>query len=172
VLKVIGAAMVVLAGGIAGMQLAKYYARRPRELKSMMGALLLLKTEIGYAATPLPEALTVIAKRADPAVSHFFHTAAAYLHNVPGATAVDAWSRALAEAGRTMALREEDVETLQDLGASLGGSCREEQVRHIALAIERLKASAASAETDAGRYVRLYNFLGFGAGLTVVILLC
>lgn len=171
-LKAIGAVMVILASSVAGMQLGGVYARRPRELRSMMGALLMLKTEIGYAATPLPEALTAIAKRADPAVSPFFGAAAHYLDNVHGATASEAWSRALAEAGCTMALREEDVETLRDLGASLGGSCREDQMRHISLAMERLKAAAVSAEIDAGRYVRLYNFLGFGAGVGLVILLC
>lgn len=170
-LKTIGAALVVLTGSIAGMQLAGFYARRPRELKSMMAALLLLKTEIDYAATPLPEALNEVARRADPAVSPLFNAAASYLNKVHGSTAAEAWSKALAEAGCTLALREEDVETLRDLGAALGNSCREDQKQHISLTIERLRTASASAETDAARYVRLYNFLGFGAGLGLVILL-
>lgn len=169
-LKMIGAAMVLLAGTAAGMQLAGVYARRPRELKSMMAAMLLLKSEIDYAAAPLSEALTEVSRKADPAVSPLFSAAALYLNSLHGATAGEAWSRALAEAGRALALREEDLETLRDLGAALGNSCREDQVQHISLAVERLKAAAVSAEADACRYVRLYNFLGFGAGAVLAIL--
>ncbi|MEW6447038.1 MAG: stage III sporulation protein SpoIIIAB [Bacillota bacterium] len=167
----IGALIVVFAGTVTGMQLGGFYARRPRELKSLTAALLLLKTEISYAATPLPEALTEVARRADPAVSPFFNAAAFHLKNFQGTTAARAWSEALAETGHTLALREEDAEVLRALGTALGNSCREEQAQHISLAIERIKAAATSAEADAVRYERLYKFLGFGTGAALAILL-
>ena len=171
-LKALGAGMVVLAGSLAGFQIGDLYKRRPRELKALAGALLLLQTEISYAAVPLGEALITVARRAGAEVAPFFRAAAAHLDAGAGLTAAEAWERAVDGVAPAMALREEDFGTLRDLGAALGSSDREDQVRHIALALERLKAAVASAEEDARRYVRLYHFLGFGAGLGLAIILC
>ncbi|MEW6193326.1 MAG: stage III sporulation protein SpoIIIAB [Bacillota bacterium] len=170
-LKTLGAGMVILAGSLAGFRVGELYARRPRELKALVGALQLLQTQIGYAATPLREALLAVAEQASSRVMPFFRSAARHLDVQGGYTAAEAWEKAIQDVAAGMALREEDFGVLRDLGAALGSSDREDQVRHIGLALERLKAAAASADEDARRYVRLYNFLGFGAGLGLAILL-
>ncbi|MEW6172688.1 MAG: stage III sporulation protein AB [Bacillota bacterium] len=171
-LKAIGAAMVVVAGSLCGNAVGGLYSRRPRELKAMMGALLLLKTEISCIASPLGEAFMAVAKRADPRVAPFFDRAGAYLNTASGFTAAEAWDKAVMEVYSSSALREEDLDILRDLSAALGNSDRENQAQHISLALDRLKAAAVLAEEDACRYVRLYKFLGFGAGLSLVVLLC
>lgn len=170
-LKLLGAGMVVLAGGLAGMQAGRSYARRPVEIRALMGALLLLQTEIGYALAPLGEALERVAARADPAVAPLFARAAAFLRENPGATGAEALAAAVGAASPKLSLREEDFAALRDLGAALGNSDREDQVRHLSLALERLRVAGAAAEADARRYVRLWNTLGFCGGLGLAILL-
>lgn len=146
------------------------YTRRPREIRALMGALLLLQAEIGYAVAPLGEALWRVAARADPAVAPLFRRAAAYLAENPGCTAAEALQEAVAAASPVLALRQEDLDALRDLGAALGNSDRDDQVGHISLALERLRATATAAEADACRYARLYKTLGFCAGLGLAIL--
>lgn len=170
-LKALGAGMVILAGSLAGFQAGELYARRPRELKALVGALQLLQTQIGYAATPLQEALFAVAEQASPEAKPFFRSAACHLDVRSGCTAAEAWEKAIQDVAAGTALREEDFGVLRNLGVALGSSDREDQVRHIGLALERLKAAAALADEDARQYVRLYNFLGFGAGLGLAILL-
>ncbi|MEW6182948.1 MAG: stage III sporulation protein AB [Bacillota bacterium] len=171
-LKTLGAVMVLASGSLCGNAVGGLYSRRPRELKAMMGALLLLKTEIGCIAAPLGEAFAAVARRADQRVAPFFDRAGAHINSTGGLTAAEAWERAVIEASPSSALREEDLDILRDLSAALGNSDRENQAQHVSLAIERLKAAAVLAEEDAGRYVRLYKFLGFGTGLSLVVLLC
>lgn len=169
-LKIVGAAMLILAGSFSGAEIGRLYAARPIELKALMGALLLLQSEISYAARPLGEALSAVAERADPKVAPFFRFAAQYLCSALGSTAAEAWDKAISEISSRSSLREEDLDILRDLSAALGNSDREDQTKHISLALERLRASAVMAEEDARRYVRLYRFLGFGAGLSLVVL--
>ncbi|RJX18885.1 MAG: stage III sporulation protein AB [Ammonifex sp.] len=170
-LKTVGAAAVLFAGGATGAEIGRLYSRRPREIKALMGALLLLQTQISYVAAPLGEALSVVALRADPKVEAFFSHAAGYLNASCGLTAAEAWDKAVAEVFPDSSLREEDLDVLRDLSAALGNSDREDQALHISLALERLKALAVAAEEDARRFVRLYRFLGFGAGLCLIVLL-
>uniref|UniRef100_A0A7C1IZH4 Stage III sporulation protein AB n=1 Tax=Ammonifex degensii TaxID=42838 RepID=A0A7C1IZH4_9THEO len=155
-LKLVGAGMVVVAGSLAGMQVGKNFARRPVEIRALMGALLLLQTEVVYALAPLGEALVRVAERADPAVAPLFREAAACLRGEPGCTGAQALEAAVAASAPRLSLREEDFAVLQDLGAALGASDREDQTRHFNLALERLRAAVATAETEARRYARLY----------------
>jgi stage III sporulation protein AB len=170
-LKIVGAAVVLFAGGATGAELGRLYSRRPREVKALMGALLLLRTQISYVAAPLGEALSVVALRADPRVAAFFGRAAGHLEGSGGLTAAEAWDKALGELTPDSSLREEDLDVLRDLSTALGNSDREDQALHISLALERLSTLAAKAEEDARRFVRLYRFLGFGAGLCLIFLL-
>ncbi|MHB8157607.1 MAG: stage III sporulation protein AB, partial [Desulfocucumaceae bacterium] len=67
--KLIGAAILVAAGGTAGMLVAREYVRRPKELKAVLSSIKMLETEIIYTATPLAEALESVAAVSDSRVS-------------------------------------------------------------------------------------------------------
>lgn len=171
-LKFLGALLVVGTGGAAGLLVAQNYARRPEELRALQGALALLGTEISYAATPLPEALAQVAGRADPRVAGFFCEAASLLKSGNGETVEEVWTRALERWRPASALRHEDLAALAGLGAALGVSDREDQLRHLALAGERLRIQGLRAEEEAHKNVRLWRYLGFFAGAAIVLLLC
>lgn len=166
--KAVGAGLVILAGAGAGWQLAVPLSRRPEELRQLQAALSLLETEIDYGAVPLPVALHR-AREAGGAARRLFARALAELEG--GATPDQALGRALAGFWPQSALQAADAEALSSLAAVLGASDRQDQVRHLRLCRERLRAAEAGAEADRRKYERLYRQLGLLAGVAVAILL-
>lgn len=170
-IKLVGAAMVVASGTLGGMAVAGRYSRRPRELKSLGAALQMLETEIAYGANHMKEALEQVAARCDKAVSPLFRMAAAELSTASGISAASAWGNSLEVYYRTSALKPQDLIILRSLGSSLGISDRADQIKHLTLAMEQIKSENVKAEDEAARNVKLWNYLGFMGGLTVVLIL-
>jgi len=170
-LKMVGATLVVLAGGLSGLVVAGNYSRRPRELRSLRSALQMLETEIAYGATYLPEALGQVSRRCDKTTAVLFSEAAEELSSMSGVTASEAWEKALGKYYPATALNSHDLSILHNLGASLGISDREDQVKHLRLAMEQIDAETACAEDEAARNAKLWSYLGFLGGLLIVLLL-
>lgn len=151
--------------------MAGNYARRPGELRDFQTALQLLETEVIYAATPLPVALRKISGFGCGKAAAMFSRAGRKMESGLVETAGEAWISALGETFEETALRFEDREVLEALAPSLGASDRQEQLKHLALARERLGRQEAAARDDAGRYGRLWNYAGVLAGLALVLIL-
>ncbi|MGO0123008.1 hypothetical protein [Desulfothermobacter acidiphilus] len=167
----LGAALLLLAGGMAGHGLSRDYSCRPRELRALVSGLQLLRTEINYAV-PLPEALLRVGRNLGGEVGELFDQLAARLKCGGAAQGMESlWAGAVEQWRCRLALKEEDWEVLGLLAGILGGTLREEQERHLALAQERLELALGLAEEEARRYIRLYRFLGWGAGLGLAVLL-
>ncbi|MDD3653713.1 MAG: stage III sporulation protein SpoIIIAB [Desulfotomaculaceae bacterium] len=170
-LKMIGAMLVVTASGFCGLSVAGNYQRRPRELRSLRAALQMLETEISYGATFLPEALRQVAGRCDQATAVLFSEAAAELSRMSGVTAAEAWDKALRKYYPRTALKPGDLAVLQNFGASLGISDRQDQIKHLHLAMEQIDNEAVIADDESARNVKLWRYLGFIGGLLVVLLI-
>lgn len=168
-LKFLGAAMVVAASGLSGLAVAGSYARRPRELRALRSALQMLETEITYGATRLPEAFEIVANRCDQMVGPLFKQAGRELAAMSGASADEAWEKALAVYYPVSALKPQDHAILVSLGRSLGRSDCADQVKHLRLTMEQVAQEAANAEEEASRNVKMWSYLGFLGGLVFVL---
>ena len=169
--KVVGGLLILGATSYAGWQVGGNYARRPAELRDLQTALAVLQTEVEYGATPLPEALRSAAAAAGPAVAPLFARTAERLAAGGGITPGDAM-RSILDAGLEGAvLRPEDLEVMRALAGVLGASGREDQVRHLALARERLVALAARAAEERSRYEKLARYVGVLSGTALVLIL-
>lgn len=170
-LKLMGSLLVLLAGGLAGVTVARNYSRRPQELRSLQSALQMLETEITYTATPLPEALGHVAARAGESVAPLFTRTREELLSMSGCTAREAWEAALKEFYPATALTPADLAILRQLGNALGISDRQDQSKHLRLAMEQMRVEIVRAEEESQRYVKLWNYLGLLAGLAIVLML-
>lgn len=169
-MKIIGAVVVIIAGGMSGLTVARRYSSRPQELRSIQSALQMLETEIAYAATPLPDALEQIARRCDRSVLLLFERTCEALRSMDGCTAGEAWEKALTEFYRQSSLTGSDLAVLSSFGRSLGISDREDQVKHLHLVMEQMKLQIESAVREAEVNVKIWNYLGFLGGLLVVLI--
>ena len=131
----------------------------------------MLETEISYALTPLPEALLGISEKIEGAVGQFFLITSQLLGQEQGMTAGEAWKEALKSLKGSTALTEGDIDVLSSLGANLGSSHREEQLKHLRLTQEHLKHQELCAEKDREKGERIWRTAGFFGGLVIVIIL-
>ena len=170
-LKLLGAIILVASGGAAGMLVARQYARRPSELKSLLSSIQMLETEMIYAATPLAEALERVAKGSDRTVAGFFQKASQEMQTMTGCTAREAWGKALEWFYTVNSLRQREMQILSNLGRALGISDREDQAKHLKLACEQFKREIIRAEDEAAKNTRMWNYLGFCGSMVLAIIL-
>ncbi|MGZ4162463.1 MAG: stage III sporulation protein SpoIIIAB [Tumebacillaceae bacterium] len=170
-IKLIGSALVLAVGTRFGFYMAARYADRPKQLRHFVNALQILETEILYGATPLPDACSRIGTRLALPVGPFFVTLGDKLRDGRGITADVAWREALTEHREQMVLKEPDRDVLLAFGRTLGVSDREDQIKHIHLAIAHLSTEEANARDEQSRNEKMWKYLGALLGLTVVILL-
>lgn len=174
-LKFAGILLILFAGTMIGYLQAARFAARPRQIRHALHALQRLETEISYGQTPLAEALSKIAEMVPAPLSRIFAEIARALHPDAvgaGETVRDCWERSVNAGWPATAMKEAEKEALLRLGGTLGASGREDQLKHIRLAMLQLQAEETSAREEQQRYEKLSRSLGMlGAALVVILLL-
>ncbi|MCC3373383.1 stage III sporulation protein SpoIIIAB [Cohnella sp. REN36] len=169
-LKLIGAALVLFAGTMIGFVQAARFAERPRQIRQLLHALQRMETEIGYGQTPLPEALARIAQVLPPPLAGLFAGTAASLRS-GGETVQACWEKTFRAGWSATAMRAAERDAMLRLGGTLGASGREDQLKHLRLAMHQLQAEESAAREDQQRYEKLSRSLGVLAAALVVILM-
>ncbi|UFJ60334.1 stage III sporulation protein SpoIIIAB [Brevibacillus sedimenti] len=169
--KLIGAVLILFSASMIGWQIGRNYAFRPVQLRALLVALQMLETEIVYGLTPLHRAFVKIGHRVPDEVGRLFLTAAELLITERAQTAEDALRQAIDAHWPQTALRRQERDVLSSLGQVLGSSDREDQQKHLRLAVTHLRGLEEEARVEQGRYEKMYKSLGFLCGLLVVILM-
>ncbi len=169
-LKAGGFALVATAGYMVGQTVASSYARRPDDLKQCQAALGLLSSEVEYATTHLGVALQRVGRSLGGQVGDAFCRAAAALAGPANGT-VEAWEEGLGWLQTTTALSRADIEILRTLGLRLGATDRADQLRHLAVAVERLKVQEELARQARDRNETVWRYLGALGGLALGLIL-
>lgn len=169
-MKLLGAALVMVASTGLGLQIAKDYRERPRQLRALMNSLRLLQAEIEYSVTPLPLALSHVAKRSQSSVAPVFETAAERLE-AGNASVLVAFQDGMTVNRPKAAFKPEDYEVIDEFVKTLGTSDRVHQSRQLQVTLTRLEGLEREAREAQRKNERLWQYLGILSGLLVVILL-
>ncbi|RED61662.1 stage III sporulation protein SpoIIIAB [Cohnella lupini] len=173
-LKFAGILLILFAGTMIGFLQAARFAARPRQIREMLHALQRLETEISYGQTHLPEALSRISGMVTQPLSNLFASIASSLSRDSagyGETVRECWEAAVISHWPGTAMKKPEREAVLRLGSTLGGSGREDQLKHIRLTSIQLQAEEASARDDQHRYEKLSRSLGMlGAALVVILM--
>lgn len=170
-IKVMGAAIVIAAGTSWGFYKAKRYIERPRELQALMAGLQILETEILYAATPLPQALSRIGKQLPGRVGPFFLRWAESLSTGSGRSPVQILEEDWERITEGMHLMSSDREPLIQWSMTLGQSDRTDQSKHIRVVYAALSAQEGQAREEMSKMAKLWRYTGVLAASAVVLLL-
>jgi stage III sporulation protein AB len=170
VVKLIGAALVIAACTGIGFRIAADYRQRPRQLRALMHAIRVLRTEIEYTVTPLPLAFDRVAERSERPIAQLFATAAEVLR-MGGLSADEAFHRGIEELRAASALKQPELHVMETFGKTLGTSDRLHQSQHIEAALVHLASIEREAREAQRRNERLWQYLGSLTGLLLVILL-
>lgn len=170
-MKLTGALLIMFASTMLGFLQAAQYAKRPRQIRVLIQALQSLETEISYGLTPLPNALEKIGRNLEAPLSELFTGAALQLCSRSGMSTREIWEGRIQALWPATSLGADERAAMLRLGEHLGLSDREDQIKHIRLAMEQLKAEETKARNDQLRYEKMWRSLGVLGGLLVVILL-
>jgi stage III sporulation protein AB len=170
-LKLLGACLILFASTMSGLKWAARFVNRPRQIRLFRTALQRLESEISYGATPLPLALSHIAKQTPSPIGLCFGEVARRLSEHQQLPLIDCWRQGLNAHWDKTALQETEKEIIMQFGYTLGSSDREDQVKHIRLVLANLAAEEENAAIEQRKYEKLCKSFGVLAGALVVILM-
>ena len=131
----------------------------------------MLRGEIKYTKTPLPEAFASIAVRIKEPFGSFLEQTAEQMGSMEGQSFGELWQKQIKQWLSDTHLKKGDKEQLGGLGEVLGYLDLEMQLSSIDLYLEQLELSIREAQDAAQTKQKLYQSLGVAGGIFLVILL-
>ncbi|MBP2240834.1 stage III sporulation protein AB [Cytobacillus eiseniae] len=169
-MKIIGAAFIIISTTWAGYEASRHLNDRPRQLRQLKSALQSLEAEIMYGHTPLHEAARRLSEQLSKPLSAFFDTFAKKL-TFSETTVKDAWEQSLKEIWKQTALKQGEFEIMKQFGETLGRHDRLSQQKQIMLTLAHLEREEMDAYDKQAKYEKMVKSLGFLSGLLLIILL-
>lgn len=169
-MKLVGMVFIVAAAGSAGFRIAASLRRRCSLLRLLLTALRILKNEISFCATPLPQAFALMAVSVQGAPERVFSAVAKQMDQRRWLTPQGAMEQALAEESE-LGQDEQIHDALMKLAAGLGKYDRDSQLQTMEVVAADLEALLQAAQHECSMHSRTYRTLGICAGLAAAILL-
>ncbi len=165
-IRFIGAALILVSTSVWGFLNSMIPYKRYKNLIKIIAALNAMKNEIRFSSDYIDNVLIKVSLITD--FDMIFKTAA----NIDKALPISArWKKALQEDASSLHLSKEDYEVLAMLGAELGMTDREGQLKNIENTISMLEVLQNSAKEDYENMSKLKKGLGVSVGLFAVIIL-
>lgn len=170
--KIIGAFLVIVSSGGMGLYFSLLLKERIKDLKELNKMVIMLRGEIRYASTPLPEAIENILLRTEGELKKFLGKVLEELKKLEGRPFGDIWSTCVNAELLDTSLNKKDKLLLARLGESLGYLDKEMQLNTIDLYVTQVQGELDDAVDSVKEKVRLYNMLGvmFGIFITIVLI--
>ncbi len=170
-LKIAGAIMIFIACVGIGYGKGREYKQRIRQLLLEKRMVCMLRGEIQYAFTPLPDAFLQIAGRMDNLYGVFLKEVSVELKKQDARTLGQVWEEKAKEILKESALTKEDIKQLQALGGQLGYLDTQMQLSTIEMHLEQLENKIMSLEQEQGKRSRVCRCLGVFAGVMLNLIL-
>ena len=170
-LKLAGAILILVSATGIGASYSVDLKKRCRELRILKQMLYMLRGEIKYTKTPLPEAFPRMALRLPEPFSSFLERTAEEMAHLDGRPFAELWQDQIRRQLSGTHLKREDKEQLCTLGEVLGYLDLEMQLSAIELYLEQLELGIRNAQETMAAKQKLYQSLGVAGGAFLVILL-
>jgi stage III sporulation protein AB len=171
VTKIIGCILVIVSSTGMGFYFSSEMKNRIDDLKELKKLIGLLRGDIRYASTPLPEAIDAISRRHNGRFSTFFHHVSVKLHELSGLTFPEIWKEAATLKLVETSLSKKDKLQLMQFGESLGYLDKDMQMNTLELYISQLEDEIAELAKSVKEKSYLYNSLGIMAGIFITIIM-
>ena len=171
ILKIIGCILVIASSTGIGFYYSTEMKNRIEDLKELRKLIGLLKGDIRYANTPLPEAISVLARRYKGSFHSFFQHASTKLQELSGQTFSQIWKTAVEQELINTSLSKKDKAQLISFGDNLGYLDKDMQMNTFELYLSGLEDELAELSKTVKERAYLYNSLGIMAGVFISIIM-
>ena len=170
-MKIVGGILMLCLFSSMGMYASGQLDRRIRQLKSLEKAILSMKRELDYRASPLAETFLYTACRTEYPWNLFFEEAGKGLmeRNDHFGGPDEVFSREAAKV-RPFHPWDRDLEVLTGLGKHLGDMDKKMQLMHLSIAEEEICGLLQEAKEEKRIKGKLYQTLGICMGILSVIM--
>lgn len=170
VVKMLGMALVLGSTALAGVYFGSLESFRAADLLELKKALSILRSEIEFARTGLPEALASIGRRTSRPVGAMFTRLEELVCAERGAELAELWERSVAECVGKTYLSAEDREQLLSFGKTLGYLDAGMQLMNITLLTDYISGKVAALNENRYKSRRMYQGLGVLVGLLIIVI--
>lgn len=171
VMKVIGCIMVIGSCAAMGFYFSSEMKERINDLKELRKLIGLLRGDIRYAATPLPEAVAALNRRHNGSFHKFLDYVSTKLNELSGQTFASIWRSGVDKMLADTSLNRKDKLMLAQLGENLGYLDKDMQVNTLDLYLTQLEDEIADLSKSVKEKSYLYNTLGIMAGIFITIIM-
>ena len=171
VMKILGCILVIASSACVGFYFSGEMRSRIEDLKELRKLIGLLRGDIRYANSPLPEAINSITRRHNGRFNLFFRYISAKLNELSGVTFSLIWKEAAEHQLINTALNKKDKLNLIQFGENLGYLDKDMQMNTIDLFISQLEDEITELSKTAKEKAYLYNTLGIMAGVFITIIM-
>ncbi|HAE91432.1 stage III sporulation protein AB [Tissierella praeacuta] len=170
-LKLISTLFIFLTSSTIGYLYGKTFSSRFENLIYLEQCIKILETEIVYAATPLPEALSNVFNKGKKKVSYIFDEIKENLFLNKEGGVYNSFLSVESKLYEELYLQKEDVEVFLSLGRVLGTSDRKDQQKNFTLILNQIDTQILEAKIERNKNEKLYRSLGIITGVGIIILL-
>ncbi len=164
---------MILIGGAAasvGFGAALRIRKTTTQLRQLSSAFEVMRCELQYAMTPLPQLCQVVCKTSKGAIQTLFDHLGQILSEDAACDTSRAMARAI-EQSKSLCLPDEIVFALLELGQTLGQFDLDGQVSMLEMSQKRVKICLERYEQDQSQRCRSYQTLGLCTGAALIILM-
>lgn len=169
-LRLIGAVLVIGATGAMGLSGVRRLRARVAAIGSLVVSLELMESEICSRLAPMRQVLEQLSDEAPDPARKLFRNAAAGMERLGKFAFSQIWREAV-KSTRELGLRQDEAETLSELGLCLGRYDVKEQSESILRVKRRMESFLKRAEAERDRDSKLHAFFGIASGVFAVIIL-
>lgn len=169
--KIVGCILIILSSTLMGFYYSNELKSRVNNLKELRKLIVLLRGDIRYGNTPLPEAICAIARRHEGSFKVFFVRLSEKLGEHSGNTFAQVWMEAVNSELLNTSLNKKDKSGLIQFGENLGYLDKEMQINTLDLFLTQLEDEINELSKTAKEKSYLYSTLGIMAGIFVSIIL-
>lgn len=171
ILKIAGSIAVLTACSGFGFYYGSELERRIRELNELRSIFLLIRGDIRYLKTSLPEAFDAAAVRSPGTFEAFFRRISDSLSECVMESFQEAFIKAAGETLGNTALKQQDILLLNQLGGMFGRMDTDMQLNALDWYLEQLEETIKALTKDAARKVTLSKSLGILGGIFLLVIL-
>ncbi len=168
ILKILLSILIVYCATQVGIEIAKKYILREKELYEFKNAFKIMETKIRYTYEPLKEIFEYISQTIEKEnISYFFKKASEKLESI---SAKRAWEEALESVN--LNLNKEDITVIKGFGKLLGKTDKLGQISEIELVVSLIDKQIGQANKEREKNEKLYKKIGliFGIGLVIILI--
>lgn len=142
---------------------------RAELLRGLQGTVSYLEEELSFRHTPLPRLFAYLGQSRRKPIGSFFQAVLRELETAGTSSFQQCWEKAVRE--ELPWLKEEERQTLEELGEVLGRYDAQTQAKALELAGRRLADAYLEAQAQRQRLGKVYLALGAAGGLVTVLVL-